>query len=208
MPPSEPLTHTDRTALRRKDRGVTDDAWIRAFLERAAVGVMALAAEDQPYTHLNLFVFEAEARRIMLHMALHGRTRDVLEAHPQVCFSVWEMGRLLPAPTALEFSVEYASVTVFGRARVVADPVEAGRALQLLLDKYAPHLTPGQDYRPPIEPEIARTTVIAIDVDEWIGKKKEVAADFPGAYWYAAQPMLASLAGTAPSLGVEEEQGP
>ncbi len=209
MSHTEPPVSTDRTALRRKDRGVTDEAWIRAFLQRAPVGVMALAAGEQPYTHMNLFYYDEAAHAIYFHMALHGRTRELIEANPRVCFSVMEMGRLLPASTALEFSVEYASVTAFGRARVVTERVEAERALQWLLDKYAPHLTPGVDYRPPVESEIARTTAIAIHIEEWIGKKKEVGADFPGAYWYAAPPMLASLggqrvpgrAGEGPDLG-------
>jgi nitroimidazol reductase NimA-like FMN-containing flavoprotein (pyridoxamine 5'-phosphate oxidase superfamily) len=94
------------------------------------------------------------------------------------------MGRLLPASEALEFSVEYASVVVFGRAGIVEDFEEARIALQLLLDKYAPHLKPGQDYRPPIDEEIKRTSVFRIRIDSWSGKKKEVAPDFPGAYHY------------------------
>ena len=42
-----------------------------------------------------------------------------------MCFSAAEMGRLLPADTALEFSVEYASVIAFGKARLVTGEEEA-----------------------------------------------------------------------------------
>jgi len=92
------------------------------------------------------------------------------------------MGRLLPAPTALEFSVEYSGVTVFGRGRVVTDPVEAKGALQKLLDKYAPHLEPARDYRATTDAELARTAVYRIDIETWSGKQKAVAAEFPGAF--------------------------
>jgi nitroimidazol reductase NimA-like FMN-containing flavoprotein (pyridoxamine 5'-phosphate oxidase superfamily) len=85
---------------------------------------------------------------------------------------------------ALEFSVEYASVVVFGTAVLVTDETEAIHGLQLLLDKYAPHLTPGQDYRPPVLEELKRTAVFRLTIENWSGKKKEVAADFPGAYVY------------------------
>ncbi len=95
------------------------------------------------------------------------------------------MGRLLPADEALEFSVEYAGVTVFGRGEVVADKAEAKAALQLLLDKYAPHLHPGRDYRPTTDQELARTAVYRITIDSWSGKRKEVAEDFPGAFRYS-----------------------
>ncbi|NJK79079.1 MAG: pyridoxamine 5'-phosphate oxidase family protein, partial [Chloroflexaceae bacterium] len=47
-------------------------------------------------------------------------------------------GRLLPADVALEFSVEYSGVMVFGSATIVQDEAEASHALQLLLDKYFP----------------------------------------------------------------------
>jgi nitroimidazol reductase NimA-like FMN-containing flavoprotein (pyridoxamine 5'-phosphate oxidase superfamily) len=94
------------------------------------------------------------------------------------------MGRLLPAEEALEFSVEYSGVVLFGTAVIVQDDIEATHALQILLDKYAPHLKPGQDYRPPIAAELKRTAVFRINIDKWSGKKKAVAVDFPGAYLY------------------------
>src|SRR5512133_1162176 len=134
------------TDVRRKDRAVQDDAWIQDLLERVPVGNLATVEDGQPFLHMNLFVYDRSRRAIYFHTALHGRTRSNLEQDARVCFSVSEMGRLLPADTALEMSVEYASVVVFGRGTVVADPVEAERALQLLLDKYFSHLQPGRDY--------------------------------------------------------------
>jgi nitroimidazol reductase NimA-like FMN-containing flavoprotein (pyridoxamine 5'-phosphate oxidase superfamily) len=83
-------------------------------------------------------------------------------------------------------------VTVYGTGCVVTDEAEAHNALQMLLDKYAPHLRPEVDYRPPVAEEIARTAVMRIDIESWSGKKKEVGA-FPGAFWYDAPSMLASV---------------
>ena len=94
------------------------------------------------------------------------------------------MGRLLPADVALEFSVEFAGVTVFGTATIIKEADEARHALQQLLDKYAPHLRPERDYHPTTDEELARTAVYRIDIEAWSGKKKEVAPDFPGAYRY------------------------
>lgn len=170
--------------VRRRDRAVDDDAWIETLLGRAPVGVLATVRDGQPFLNGNLFVYDPAARAIYMHTHQIGRTRANVEAEERVCFTVFEMGRLLPAVVALDFSVEYASVVVFGRARVVEDATEATHGLQLLLDKYAPHLRPGRDYRPPIAEELKRTTVYRIDVEHWSGKKKEVAPDFPGAYHY------------------------
>ena len=172
-----PYTHT-----RRQDRAVTDDAWIRAFLHEAPIGVLATVHEGQPFINTNLFVYDEAANVIYMHTARVGRTQANVEAVERVCFSVSEMGRLLPAAEALEFSVEYKGVVVFGTAQIVTDAAEAEHGLQLLLDKYAPHLRPGRDYRPIIPEELKRTAVYRIDIEQWSGKKKEVAADFPGAF--------------------------
>ena len=96
------------------------------------------------------------------------------------------MGRLLPAETALEFSVEYASVVVFGTATRLGETEEATDALHLLLRKYAPHLEAGQHYRPVMPEELVRTSVYRICIEEWSGKKKEAPADLPGAYTYSS----------------------
>ena len=42
-----------RTAMRRKDRAVTDDAWIRKFRAESPHGVFATAADRQPFVHTN-----------------------------------------------------------------------------------------------------------------------------------------------------------
>lgn len=170
--------------VRRSDRAVEDEAWIKEMLHRVPTGTLATTHEGQPFINTNLFMYDEPAHVIYMHTARFGRTRSNVEGDERVCFSVMEMGRLLPAPEALEFSVEYSGVTLFGKARIVEDMSEAAHALQLLLDKYAPHLKAGQDYRPPVEDEIKRTAVYRIEIEAWSGKRKKVADDFAGAYRY------------------------
>jgi nitroimidazol reductase NimA-like FMN-containing flavoprotein (pyridoxamine 5'-phosphate oxidase superfamily) len=174
--------------VRRSDRAVEDEGWIRAFLHRAPVGALATVYDGQPFINSNLYVYDEAAHVIYLHTARVGRTRANVETHEHVCFSISEMGRLLPADEALEFSVEYAGVAVFGRASIVEDSEEARHALQLLLDKYAPHLKPERDYRPTTAEELARTAVYRIDIDSWSGKRKVADPDFPGAFLYGQHP--------------------
>lgn len=173
-----------RTQVRRQDREVEDDSWIVAFLHRAAFGALATVYDGQPFINSNIFVYDESDHVIYLHTANVGRTAANVRHSEKVCFSVSKMGRLLPADEALEFSVEYAGVTVFGRARIISDPLQAKRGLQLLLDKYAPHLRPGRDYRSITPEELKRTAVYCIKIEEWSGKKKEAGADFPGAFFF------------------------
>lgn len=172
--------------MRRPDRQITDQAWIADFLKQAAVGVLATSHKEQPFINSNLFAYDEDQHRIYMHTAQLGRTKATVEENPKVCFHVFEMGRFLPADEALEFSVEFAGVTIFGDVIIVEDETEKERALQLILDKYAPHLHPNKDYRGITADELKRTAVYRISISEWSAKKKEEAPDFPGAYIYKA----------------------
>lgn len=182
-----------RTQLRRSDRAA-EETWIRSFLHETAVGVLATVYDGQPFVNSNIFVYDEERNAIYLHTARSGRTRDNVDADARAAFTVFETGRLLPADEALEFSIEYGGVVVFGSAVVVSDDEEAEHGLQLLLDKYAPHLRPGRDYRPITADELKRTSVFRLDIESWSGKRKYVEPDFPGAYRYEDRLRLADEA--------------
>lgn len=176
--------------VRRADRAVEDDAWIADMLHRAAIGYLATVHDGQPFINSNLFVYDESIHAIYMHTARVGRTRANVEAGEaaRVCFTVTEMGRLLPADEALEFSVEYSGVVVFGAAQMIEDDREKERMLQLLMDKYFPHLKPGEHYRPIVPEELVRTSVYRIDIESWSGKRKKVEDDFPGAFFYGHPP--------------------
>jgi len=72
----------------------------------------------------------------------------------------------------MEFSNEYASAVVFGRARLIEAEDEKRHALQALLDKYFPNHKSGRDYRPMTTEEVNATAVYAIEIDAWSGKQK------------------------------------
>lgn len=164
-----------RTLIRRADRAIRDDAEISELLHRAQVGFIATAWDDQPFLNSNLFWFDETQNRIYFHTASAGLTRTNIEANPKVCFGIAEMGALIPADTALEFSTEYAGVNAFGQARVVKDTTEAEYGLYGLLKKYFPDLKPGQDYRAITAEELSQTSVFAIEIEAWSGKQKKKA---------------------------------
>lgn len=171
--------------MRRADRA-TDDQWIRTFLSRAPFACISVVWENRPYATNNTFVYDPSQKAIFMHTARNGHFRSVVESRKpvEVCVTVARMGRLLPADTAKELSVEYYSVVVFGQIRIVDEPRECKAALEKLAAKYFPHLTPGEDYRALIPSEVAETTVYRIDIEHWTGKQKKAGDDFPGAFEY------------------------
>jgi len=148
-----------------------DEAWIRAFLQRAEVGHLAHSHAEQPFVTSINFWFDAPGNRILFHGNNHGRLRSNLEHNPRICLEVSEVGRMLPANTALEFSTQYRSVMVFGRVEILVDDEQRRAALYALIHKYFPSLTPGKEFRPITDQELAHTTVYALQIESWSGKE-------------------------------------
>ncbi len=169
--------------IRRSDRG-KNDSWIRNFLTQGEAGTLATAADNQPFLVTRNYAFDAQRHAIYLHGAVKGRTYENVQANARVCFSVSEMGRLLPDKEAQEFGVEYSGVVVFGTATIVEDAKEATHGLQLLMDKYFPQYVLGKDYEPIGAPALNVTAVYRIDIESWSGKEKKVRDDFPGAFYF------------------------
>jgi nitroimidazol reductase NimA-like FMN-containing flavoprotein (pyridoxamine 5'-phosphate oxidase superfamily) len=159
------------TAFQRLPEYQRDDDWIRAFLREAKVGHIASVRGDQPFINPTTFWFDEANHQIIFHSNVTGRIRSNIENNSRVCFEASEMGRMLPSNVALEFSLQFRSVIVFGKARFVDNPEEARRVLYRLIDKYFPRMTPGKEFRAITDKELKRTSIYAIKIEEWSGKE-------------------------------------
>jgi nitroimidazol reductase NimA-like FMN-containing flavoprotein (pyridoxamine 5'-phosphate oxidase superfamily) len=160
------------TAFQRLPEYQRDDEWIGAFLRTAKVGHIASALRNgQPFLNPSTFWFDEENHQLIFHSNVTGRIRSNIEGNSRVCFEVSELGKVLPANVALEFSLQFRSVIVFGEARLISDPEEARRVMYGLIHKYFPAMTPGREFREITEKELKRTSVYAIQIEEWSGKE-------------------------------------
>ena len=164
-------TNQPPTAFQRLPEYKRDDEWIRAFLRESQVAHIASSRDGQPFLTPSTFWFDEENHQIIFHSNIAGRIRSNIEANSRVCLEVSELGQLLPSNVALEFSLQYRSVIVFGTARLVSDPQQARRVLYGLIHKYFPRLTPGKEFREITEKELRSTSVYAIQIEEWSGKE-------------------------------------
>lgn len=165
------LKESQPTAHQRRPEYARDDEWIRAFLHHAAVVHIATRWDDQLFVTPSNFYFDEAGNRLIFHSNIAGRLRANIERHPRLCAEVSEMGRLLPSNVALEFSLQYRSVMVFGTAQIIENAAEQARLLHLLIGKYFDQLRVGADYRPATEKELKRTTVYGLNIESWSGKE-------------------------------------
>jgi len=168
-----PRDYTNRspTAFQRLPEYKRDDEWIRAFLHEAKVGHIASSRDGQPFLNPSTFWFDEANHQIIFHSNMAGRVRSNIETNPRLCFEASELGKMLPSNVALEFSLQYRSVVVFGTARLITDPAEARRVLYGLIRKYFPVMKPGQEFREITDKELRATSVYALQIEEWSGKE-------------------------------------
>jgi len=179
-----------RDDTRKKEYAVVDEAWIKVLLTRGAFGTLATVHKQQPFLTPILFLYIEADHAIYFHGAHVGRMRANIAINPNVCFNVTEIGRILPYKEAAEFGLEYNSVTVFGRAEMIRDEKETERLLQGLMDKYAPHLKPNQDYIPAQPEDIKRTLVCKINIEDWTGKQLTDDEESTDPYYYPHLPVI------------------
>jgi hypothetical protein len=170
MPKDYSLSVTPANEQRRPKNALSDE-WVKEFLRRAVVGHVATHWDDQPFITPTNFWYDPSRHVIYFHSNIVGRIRANSERHPQVCFEASEYGEFLPSNVALEFTVQYQSAIVFGKIRVLEEDEEKRRALYGLISKYYPTMTAGQEYRPITDQELRRTSVYAIAIESWSGKR-------------------------------------
>jgi len=162
------LSPTDRTTpTRGRNRQVDDRDRLLALLSDALVAHLGVSAGAHPVVLPTAFGVDAsgpdEGGTLYLHGSVAaGWLAPALER--DVCVTVTELDGLVLARTGFHHSMNYRSAVVIGRPRVVAEPVERRRALDLIVD----HMMPGRSamLRPPTRKELAATVVIALPLAE------------------------------------------
>lgn len=171
------MTSNDRlqsnrpTDHQRRPEYLREDDWIRHFLVRGEIAHIASLHDEQPWVTPSTYYFDESGHRLIFHSNLAGRLRFNMDHNPRACAEVSEMGRLLPSNAALEFSLQYRSVMVFGSVRLITDPAEQTQVLHQLIAKYFGQLELGRDYRPVTEKELRRVSVYGLNIESWSGKE-------------------------------------
>jgi nitroimidazol reductase NimA-like FMN-containing flavoprotein (pyridoxamine 5'-phosphate oxidase superfamily) len=153
--------------MRRKDLQ-REEAFALDTLEKANYAVLSMnGADGAPYAIPLSPVLDRAYKVIYFHCAAAGEKLDYLKKDPRVCLTA--VGSMAVVPD--EFTLEYTSAVVHGRAAVVTDEGERVRALMLLCQHYDPKGMGGFDKT--MGEYFAHTVVVKITPEEIIGKARE-----------------------------------
>lgn len=102
-------------------------------LERGTSGVLAVTG-DGGYPYAVPISYVWQDGKVYFHCAVAGHKLDAIRADSRVSFCVIDQDQVMPE----EYTTYFRSVIIFGRARILEDPAEKRRAIEVLAQKYRP----------------------------------------------------------------------
>ena len=156
-------TPTPRTQVKRlAKRGVYDKAQVHAILDEGFLCHVGFAVDSQPYVIPTGYARVGD--QIYIHGSAASRMLRTLDQGVDVCLTVTLLDGFVLARSAFHHSMNYRSVVVLGKARLVTD---TGEKL-LALSSFTNHILPGRwdEVRQPTEQELKSTSVLALPLDE------------------------------------------
>ena len=191
---------TDRTQVRRlKKRAVYDRAAVHAILDDGLFCHLGFVARGQPFVIPTLYVRDED--RIYVHGSGASRMLRSLAEGIEMCLTVTLADGLVLARSAFHHSLNYRSVVVLGKARLVTDRDEMIRALHLLTNHVVPDRW--EEVRTPNELELKQTHVLTLLLEEVSAKVRtgpplDDEDDYGRSVWAGVVPLKTSLGAPVP----------
>lgn len=185
---------SDRTRVRRlPQRADYDRATIHAILDEAVNCHLGFLHVEHP------IVIPTIHWRVGDELFVHGSAASRMLEHgadgTPLCVTVTLVDGLVFARSAFHHSMNYRSVVILGRARVVNERIEKLAALKALVERFAPGRA--ERVRAPSELELKATLVLALPISEASAKVRtggpsEDEADLTIPVWTGVVPLRLS----------------
>lgn len=194
------FTPTERTQVKRlPKRGKYDQETVFAILDSAFVCHVGFNVDGQPYVIPTNFGRSGDI--LYLHGSAASRMLRQLSEGIPVCVTVTHVDGLVLARSAFHHSVNYRSVVILGKARLVEDPAEKMEALRIFTE----HVMKGRwdDVRQPTEQELKATTVLALPLEEVSAKVRtggpvDDEGDYNLPVWAGVLPLVTTVKSPEP----------
>lgn len=144
-----------------REKAVYDKTAVHGILDAGLVAMVGFVQDDNAI--VVPMIYGRKGETVFLHGARKARVIRLLEQNDSACMNVTLTDGLVFARSAFNSSMNYRSVTVFGRPQLVDDRDEKVEAMRIISE----HTMPGRwaELREPLEREIKMTGVIALDIE-------------------------------------------
>ena len=121
--------------MRRKDKEISDEATIKAIIEKARVCRLGMVNGNKPYIVPLCFGYSDNA--LYFHGSLKGKKIDLLHENPNVCFEFDLLTETIESENPCDWSMKYQSVIGFGKAVFIKELDEKRNAISIIIKRYS-----------------------------------------------------------------------
>ncbi len=145
-----------------RDLGQYDKAVVHRILDEGLVAHVAFVQDESPV--VVPMIYGREGETLYLHGARKARVVRLLEQTDQACVNVTLLDGIVVARSTFNSSMNYRSVTVFGRPQFVQDREQKLHGMKIISE----HTIPGRwaEARDSHEREIKMAGVISMHIDD------------------------------------------
>ena len=202
-----------------REKAVYDKDTVHAILDAGVVAHVAFIQDGAPVVVPMLYARDGET--VYLHGARKARVIRMLEQTERASMNVTLLDALVLARSTFNSSMNYRSVTLFGKPTFIDDRNTKIHAMHTISE----HMMPGRwdELRDPLEKEIKMTGVISLSIDSASAKvadkpyPEDEDEDYDIAIWAGILPLKSTytevqdadrlIEGVEPSAAVKALQG-
>jgi nitroimidazol reductase NimA-like FMN-containing flavoprotein (pyridoxamine 5'-phosphate oxidase superfamily) len=180
----------DTRHRRVAERGSHDFELACRVLDDALICHVGFTLEQQPY--VVPMACARDGDQLLIHGSVASRLMKTLADGLLCCVTVTHLDALVLARSAFHSSMNYRSVMVFGKARLVTDMDERQHGFDVLVD----HLLPGRlaELRDSTRKELNATTLLKLPIETFSIKQRsgppsDPEADMTQAVWAGVVPL-------------------
>lgn len=166
------MQQTERTRIRNHpERAAPEQA--AEILSLGYVAHVGFVEDEMPYVIPLSYHYDKESpESIYLHGSIRSRAMKILASGAPVCVTVTLTDGLVYSRKAMNHSMNYRSVVLFGAGREVTDQDEKFRLFDSMVQRYFPGRTVDADYNAPPPADLGVTALVEVAIEEWNGKRR------------------------------------
>ena len=163
---------SERTRIKNHpERSVPEEA--AEILSNGMVAHVGFIEEGLPYVIPLTYHYDRDnPDRMYLHGSIRSRAMEVLASGAPVCVTVTMSDGLVYSRKAMNHSMNYRSVVLFGTAREVTDHAEKFALFDQMVQRYFPDRLLERDYNPPPASDLGVTSLVEVQIEDWSAKAR------------------------------------
>ena len=153
------------------ERAVPEEA--AEILSSGFVAHVGFIEDGLPYVIPLSYHYEGQqSDRIYLHGSSRSRALELLATGAPVCVTVTLTDGLVYSRKAMNHSMNYRSVVLFGTAREITDHDEKFTLFDRMVQRYFPNRLLERDYNPPPASDLGVTALVEVQIEDWNAKAR------------------------------------